>query len=136
MLNTASHTHTLHRIDKNYAKCMVQYSNNHPISRSFLPPDFAGSSRIDAGKSTGFFRINTGNTKNMEAVFRFGIFPGFFPMISGRILPESTGSYRNLPEKIREIPDRNTASNFLVFSVAFRPFPSVRRSPWIYLVLF
>jgi hypothetical protein len=41
-------------------------------------------------------------------------------MISGRILPESTGSCWNPPDKIREIPDRNTASNFLVFSVASR----------------
>jgi hypothetical protein len=50
-------------------------------------------------------------------------------MISGAILPESTESCWNPPEKIREIPDRNTASNFLVFSVASRPFPAVRRSP-------
>jgi hypothetical protein len=65
----------------------------------------------------------------MEAVFRSGISRIFFPMISGRILPESTGSYWNPPEKIREIPDRNTASNFLVFPVASRPFPVERRSP-------
>ncbi len=56
-------------------------------------------------------------------------FPGSFPMISGRIMPERTGSCWNPSEKIREIPDRNTASNFLVFSVAPRPFPAVRRSP-------
>jgi hypothetical protein len=54
-------------------------------------------------------------------------------VISGRILAESTGSCRNLPEKIREILDRNTASNFLVFSVASRPFPAVRRSPGLSL---
>ncbi len=54
--------------------------------------------------------------------------PDFFDD-SGWILLESTGSCWNLPEKVREIPDRNTASNFLVFSVASRPFPVVRRSP-------
>jgi hypothetical protein len=48
---------------------------------------------------------------------------------SQRILPESIGSCWNPPKKIREIPDRNTASNFLVFSVASPPFPAVRRSP-------
>ncbi len=56
-------------------------------------------------------------------------FSGFFPMISWRILSESTEICRNPPEKIREIPDRNTASNFLVFSVANRPFLAVRHSP-------
>jgi hypothetical protein len=54
---------------------------------------------------------------------------GNFPMISGRILPKSMGSCRNPPEKIQKIPEWNTASNFLVFSVASRPFPVVRRSP-------
>ena len=58
-------------------------------------------------------------------------FSGFFPMISGRFLPESTGSCRNPREKTRKIPARNTASNFLVFSGASRPFPAVRRSPGV-----
>jgi hypothetical protein len=57
-------------------------------------------------------------------------FPAWnFPMISGRILPERNGICRNLPKKIRKIPGRNTASNFLVFSVASRRFPAVHRSP-------
>ncbi len=63
-------------------------------------------------------------------------FPGFFPMISGQILPESTGSCWNSPGKIREIPDRNTATNFPVFSVALRPFLAVRRSPGIQVRVF
>jgi hypothetical protein len=44
------------------------------------------------------------------------------------ILQENTGSCQNPPEKIRKISGQNTASNFLVFSVASRPFPTVSRS--------
>ncbi len=88
----------------------------HRISQD-LPGKMRESHRI--------LQENTGNTWNMQAVFRSGITRIF----SEGILPESTGSYWNLPEKIREIPGRNTASNFLVFSVASRPFPAVRRSP-------
>jgi hypothetical protein len=73
-------------------------------------------------------RENTGNIWNTEAVFSFGIFR-IFSNNSGRILSESTGNCRNPPEKIREISDQNTASNFLVFSVANRPIPAVRHSP-------
>jgi hypothetical protein len=64
----------------------------------------------------------------MEAVFRSEIsriFSDDFRTDPAEMhwkLLESTG-------KIREIPDWNTASNFLVFSVASRPFLAVRRSP-------
>ena len=83
-----------------------------------------------AGKCGESYRIlqqNTANSWNMESIFPPGIFR-IFPMISGRFLQESTGSCRNPSEKIRKIPGRNTASNFLVFSVASRSFPAVRRS--------
>jgi hypothetical protein len=52
---------------------------------------------------------NTGNIWNMEAVFPPGI-SRFFPMISGRILPESTRICRN-------------------------PFPAVRHSPGSVLLI-
>ncbi len=80
--------------------------------RSFLPPDLPRKMR----ESQRILQENTGNTWNMEEAFRSGV----SRMISGRILPESTGSCWNPPEKIREILDRNTASNFLVFSVSRR----------------
>jgi hypothetical protein len=71
--------------------------------RSFLAHDPAGE---------------RGKIWNMEAVFP----PGIFPMISGWILLESIGICQNSPKKIRKIPGRNNASNFLVFSVASRPY--------------
>ncbi len=45
--------------------------------------------------------------------------------------PDPSGKHWKLlesTEKIRKLPDRNTASNFLVFFAASRPFPVVRRS--------
>jgi hypothetical protein len=57
-------------------------------------------------------------------------FSGFFSMISGRILLGSTGSHRNSPEKILKIPDRDTASNFLVFPVVSWQFCCRRSFTW------
>jgi hypothetical protein len=94
------------------------------LSSSSLQPDLPGKMR----ESHRILQENTENTWNMEAVFCLGIFRIFYddfwtdPAGKHWKLLESTG-------KIREIPDRNTASNFLVFSVASRPFPSVPRSP-------
>ena len=71
---------------------------------------------------------NTGNTWNMEAAFP----PGIFRIFSDDFRTDPARKHWKLSEstgKNPEIPDRNTASNFLVFSVTFRPFPSVRRSP-------
>ncbi len=83
------------------------------------------------GKVTGSCRKTREISRTWNQYSRLE-FPRFFPMISERILPESTGICRNPPKKIRKIPDRNTASNFLVFSVASRPFTAVRRSPGLY----
>ncbi len=98
--------------------------------RSFLPPDLAGSCRKDVGKSPD------PSGKHGKYLEHGSSIPARnFPIISGRILPETTGICRNPPKKTRKIPTRNTASNFLVFSVASRPFPAVRRSPG-YLLFF
>jgi hypothetical protein len=99
------------------------------VLRSIVPA--TGSHRIfqeRCGKVNGSCR-KTREIPGTWKQYSSREFLGFFPMISGRILPEGTGSCWNPPEKIREILDRNTASNFLVFSVASPPFPAVRRSP-------
>jgi len=87
----------------------------------FLSPDVAESYRKDAGKSPDPAGKH-GKYLEHGSSIPVGNFPDFFPMISGRILPESTGSCYNPPKKIREISDWNTASSFLVFSVASRPY--------------
>jgi hypothetical protein len=56
----------------------------------------------------------------MEAAFLPGIFRIFSDDFRKNPLRKH-GKLSNPPEKIREIPDRNTASSFLVFSVANRP---------------
>jgi len=92
----------------------------------FLPPDLPGKML----ESHRILQGNTRNTWNMEAVFPPGILCNF----SNNFLTDPAGKQWKLLEstgKIRKIPDRNTASNFLVFSVASRPFPAVRRSPGI-----
>jgi hypothetical protein len=64
----------------------------------------------------------------MEAVFPLGISRIF----SDDFRTDPAGNYWNLLESSEKNPgnsDRNTASNFVVFSVASRPFPAVRRSP-------
>jgi hypothetical protein len=64
----------------------------------------------------------------MEAVFRSGISRIFLD----DFLTDPAGKYWNLLESTDKnpgIPDRNTASNFLVISVASRPFPAVCHSP-------
>jgi hypothetical protein len=68
------------------------------------------------GKMRESHRILQENTWNMEAVFRSGIFR-WFPYASCRKALE-----------VVEIPDRNTTSNFLVFSVASPQFPAVHLS--------
>jgi hypothetical protein len=78
--------------------------------RSFLALDLAGK----MWESHRILQENTENVWNIAAVFPPGIFH-FFLMISGRILPESTGSCRNPPKKIWKITGRNNASNCLVF---------------------
>jgi hypothetical protein len=60
--------------------------------RSIIPA--TGSRRI-LRESHWIPQENTVNIWNMEAVFP----PGFFPMISGKILSESTGNCRHPPEK-------------------------------------
>jgi hypothetical protein len=93
--------------------------------RSIIPA--TGSRRI-LQESHRILQENTENIWNIEAVFP----PGIFRIFSNdfrRILSESTGSCRNPLEKIREVSDRNTSSNFLVFSVGNRPFPAVCHSP-------
>ncbi len=98
------------------------FKKNTQSPRSIIPA--TGSRRKNAGKSPD---PSGKHGKYLEHGSSISVW--IFPMISGRILSENTGSCRNPQEKIREIPDRNTASNFLIFSVENRPFPAVRHSP-------
>jgi len=80
-----------------------------------------GSCRKDAGKSP-----NPAGEHGKYLEHGSSIPARIFPMLSNE------GSSQKALEIVgihREIPDRITASNFLVFSVANRPSPAVRHSP-------
>ena len=111
---------------------MIYYINP---GRSFRPPDPRRILQERCWKVTGSCRKTREKTGTWKQYSR-PEFSGFFPMISGRILPESTGSCRNPPKKIRKIPGRNTASNFLVFSGASRPFPARTSFTWEFFFTF
>jgi hypothetical protein len=98
-----------------------------------ISPDFGSPPPLKA-LATGVKSQNDGKSPNPAGKHEKDLehgssnSAGNFPMISGRVLSESTGCCWNPPKKIRKIQGRNTASNFLVFSVVSRPFPAVRHS--------
>jgi hypothetical protein len=69
----------------------------------------------------------------MEVVFP----PGIFRIFSDDFRVNPSGKHRNLSEYTEKKPENSrpdTASNFLVFSIASRPFPAICRSPgYVYL---
>jgi len=99
--------------------------------RSFLPPYLAGSCRKDAWKSP-----DPAGKHGKYLEYGSSIPSRNFPIISGRMLPENHWNLSESTEKNPGIPTRNTASNFLVLSVASRPFPAVRCSPGVSTVCY
>ncbi len=102
--------------------------------RSFLPPDLAGSSK-KMRESHRILQENTGNTWNMEAVFRLGISQIF----SDDFGTDPAGKHWKLLESTRKNPGNSRPEYCFQLPSIFRCIPAVSRRKsftWVASFLF
>ncbi len=114
---------------KNITWETLSRTKGNSVPRAIVPA--TGSRRKYAGKSPDPSGKRGKYLEHESSIpaWNFRDFFRWFPDGSCRKAQEFVGIHGKKSEKIL---DRNTASNYLVFSVASRPFPVVRRSLGIY----